>query len=134
MGIVLNQTQWTTQQQQTHLLNLKEKFPFQINMDSQEIRDRYYGGEGAARDALEELCALYDAIQHEREENREAARAKMLLLRERNAHLRERNQRLREKYAIMVDAYNNLAEEAHDRSDSSSSSDSSDGEDNCCIM
>merc|ERR1711934_944997 len=116
------------------LVELKEKFPLQINMDSQEIRDRYYGGEGASRDAFEELCALYDAIQHEREENREAARAKMLLLRERNAHLRERNQRLREKYAIMVDAYNNLAEEAHDRSDSSSSSDSSDGEDNCCIM
>merc|ERR1711997_1175256 len=112
------------------LVELKEKFPLQINkinMDSQEIRDRYYGGEGASRDAFEELCALYDAIQHEREENREAARAKMLLL-------RERNQRLREKYAIMVDAYNNLAEEAHDRSDSSSSSDSSDGEDNCCIM
>merc|ERR1712037_277589 len=119
------------------LVELKEKFPLQINeinMDSQEIRDRYYGGEGASRDAFEELCALYDAIQHERESNREAARGKMLLLRERNAHLRERNQRLREKYAIMVDAYNNLAEEAHDRSDSSSSSDSSDGEDNCCIM
>ena len=32
-------------------------------MDSQEIRDRYYGGEGASRDAFEELCALYDAIQ-----------------------------------------------------------------------
>ena len=45
------------------LVELKEKFPLQINMDSQEIRDRYYGGEGAARDAFEELCALYDAIQ-----------------------------------------------------------------------
>ena len=32
-------------------------------MDSQEIRDRYYGGEGASRDAFEELCALYEAIQ-----------------------------------------------------------------------
>ena len=32
-------------------------------MDSQEMRDRYYGGEGQSRDAFEELCALYDAIQ-----------------------------------------------------------------------
>ena len=45
------------------LVELKEKFTLQINMDSQEIRDRYYGGEGASRDAFEELCALYDAIQ-----------------------------------------------------------------------
>merc|ERR1712194_562801 len=96
------------------LVELKEKFPLKINMDTQEMRDRYYGGEGQSRDAFEELCALYDAIQHERETNREGARAKMILLREKNA--------------IMVDAYNNLAEDAHDRSDSSSSSDSSDGE------
>merc|ERR1711950_44137 len=113
------------------LVELKEKFPLQINMDSQEIRDRYYGGGGASRDAFEELCAMYDAIQHEREENRGLVQAKIAHLRERNAHLRERNQRLREKYAMMVDAYNTLAEEAHDRSDSSSDS-SSDDDDDCC--
>merc|ERR1712203_10542 len=104
------------------------------SQNMEELRDRYYGGEGSSRDAFEELCAMYEAVAHEREERREAARGKLVHLRERNAHLRERNQRLREKYAVMVDAYNNLAEEAHDRSDSSSSSDSSDGEDNCCIM
>merc|ERR1711884_622261 len=99
----------------------------------EELRDRYYGGEGQSRDAFEELCAMYEAIQHENEANREAVRTKVAVLRERSAHLRERNARLREKYAVMVDAYNNLAEEAHDRSDSSSSS-SSDENDDCCIM
>merc|ERR1712141_650487 len=89
---------------------------------------------GQSMDAFEELCAMYDAVQGEREERREQVQAKIAHLRERNAHLRERNARLREKYAVMVDAYNNLAEEAKERSDSSSSSDSSDGEDNCCIM
>ena len=29
----------------------------------EELRDRYYGGEGQSRDAFEELCAMYDAIQ-----------------------------------------------------------------------
>merc|ERR1711902_149466 len=99
----------------------------------EELRDRYYGGEGSSRDAFEELCAMYEAVAHEREERREAARVKLVHLRERNAHLRERNQRLREKYAAMVDAYNNLAEEAKDRSDSSSSS-SDESDDDCCIM
>jgi hypothetical protein len=45
------------------LVELKEKIPLKISMDSQELRDRYYGGEGQSRDAFEELCALYDAIQ-----------------------------------------------------------------------
>ena len=35
---------------------------------------------------------------------------------------------------IFLTRYNELAEEAHDRSDSSSSSDSSDSDDDCCIM
>ena len=29
----------------------------------EELRDRYYGGEGQSRDAFEELCAMYDAVQ-----------------------------------------------------------------------
>merc|ERR1712083_685810 len=104
---------------------------FHIKME--ELRDRYYGGEGQSRDAFEELCAMYEAFNSEREERREQVQAKIAHLRERNAHLRERNARLREKYAVMVDAYNNLAEEAKERSDSSSSS-SSDENDDCCIM
>ena len=46
---------------------------------------------------------------------------------------REKCHRLREKYAAAVDAYNELAEEAKERSDSSSSS-SDDDDDDCCIM
>merc|ERR1711997_376946 len=109
------------------------KFTKNFHIIMEGLRDRYYGGEGQSRDAFEELCAMYDAVQHEREESRGLVQAKIAHLRERNAHLRERNARLREKYALMVDAYNNLADEVHDRSDSSSSS-SSDEDDNCCIM
>jgi len=98
-----------------------------------DIREKYNSGEAQAREAFEELCAMVDALASERDERREAARAKLTILRERNAMLRERNARLRAKYAAMVDMYNNLAEEAKDRSDSSSSSDS-DSDDDCCIM
>jgi len=28
----------------------------------EELRDRYYGGEGQSRDAFEELCAMYEAF------------------------------------------------------------------------
>ena len=28
----------------------------------EELRDRYYGGEGSSRDAFEELCAMYEAV------------------------------------------------------------------------
>merc|ERR1712150_124821 len=98
-----------------------------------EIREKYYGGDNAAREAFEELCAMVDNINSEREERRETAKAKLTFLRNRNANLRERNARLRAKYAAMVDAYNNLAEEAKDRSDSSSSS-SDESDDDCCIM
>merc|ERR1739848_706887 len=102
-----------------------------INMD--DIRDKYNSGEAQAREAFEGLCAMVDALQGERDMHRDNAKAKLTLLRERNAKLRERNARMRARYAVMVDLYNNLAEEAKDRSDSSSSSDSSDGEDDCCI-
>merc|ERR1712088_341763 len=54
-------------------------------------------------------------------------------MREMNTHQREKLHRLREKYAALLDMYNELAEEAKDRSDSSSSSDG-DGDDNCSIM
>merc|ERR1711990_88617 len=101
------------------------------NMD--EIRDKYNSGEAQAREAFEELCAMCDAFHGERDTARETARAKVTILRERNARLRERNARMRARYAVLVDMYNGLAEEAKERSDSSSSSDSSDGED-CCIM
>merc|ERR1712062_851727 len=100
---------------------------------SEEIKEKFYGGEAAAREAFEELCAMVDQINSEREERREAAKARLAFLRARNTRLRERNANLRAKYAAMVDAYNNLAEEAKERSDFSSSSSSSD-DDDCCIM
>ena len=42
--------------------------------------------------------------------------------------------RLRGKYMALLEKYNELAEEAKDRSDSSSSSDDSDGDENCVLM
>ena len=89
-----------------------------------EIREKYYGGENASKEAFEELCAMvenmtvgiiYHNIQKknnyivlllkktEREERRDKVKAKIVHLRSRNAHLRERNARLRDKYVDMVD-------------------------------
>ena len=76
---------------------------------------------------------FFENGQAEREERRDVAMARFTALKEMNTHLREKCHRLREKYAAAVDAYNELADEAKDRSDSSSSSDSSD-DDDCCIM
>merc|ERR1712080_168715 len=89
---------------------------------TEEIAEKFYGGEAQAREAFEELCAMVHNLHAERDLARDNGKAKLTILRERNARLRERNARLRMKYAVMVDAYNNLAEEAKDRSDSSSSS------------
>ena len=89
-----------------------------------DIREKYYGGENASKEAFEELCAMvenmnvgiiYHKIQKqnkiigsfsqkvEREERRDKVKAKIAHLRSRNAHLRERNARLRDKYVAMVD-------------------------------
>merc|ERR1719150_350081 len=46
----------------------------------------------------------------------------MQLMKEANVKQREKLTRLREKYVVLLDAYNELVEEAKDRSDSSSSS------------
>ena len=43
------------------LVELKRNLHLTKSME--ELRDRYYGGEGQSRDAFEELCAMYEAIQ-----------------------------------------------------------------------
>merc|ERR1711976_417276 len=98
-----------------------------------EIKEKFWHGSDAAREAFSDLCAMVDALHAEREEARERAIARNAYLRESRMRKRERNRRMRARYLALLDAYNNLAEEAKDGSDSSSS-DSSDGEDGCCIM
>ena len=89
-----------------------------------KIREKYYGGENASKEAFEELCAMVENMtvgiichniqkknnyivlllkKAEREERRDKVKAKIAHLRSRNAHLRERNARLRDKYVAMVD-------------------------------
>jgi len=97
-----------------------------------DIRARHYETFDAARQAFEELCAMVSGLELEREEQREAARARFLVQREKRALLMEKNRALREKYIMLLEKYNELAEEVIDKSDSSSSSSSSD--DDCCIM
>merc|ERR1711976_63815 len=103
-----------------------------FNMD--DIKDKFHTNCDGAKEAFEELCAMFDAVQAEREERREAAATRMAYMREQTTRLRERNRRLRARYAALVDAYNNLAEEAKERSDSSSSDKSDHEGDNCVIM
>jgi len=98
----------------------------------EDIRARHYETFDAARQAFEELCAMCSALELEREEQREAARARFLAQREKRALLMEKNRVLREKYVLLLEKYNALADEIIDKSDSSSSSSSSD--DDCCIM
>merc|ERR1719266_1416212 len=57
----------------------------------------------------------------------------MQLMNEANMRQREKLTRLRGKYVVLLEAYNELVEEAKDRSDSSSSS-SDDDDDNCSLM
>jgi len=114
-----------------------------------EIRERYVASQDQGREAFEEL-ALYTSqvlmfgkffqswlnppqLESEQIDKQELARSKIDALKSSNSHQREKLHRLREKYAALLDLYNDLAEEAHDRSDSSSSSSSSDDE-NCSIM
>jgi hypothetical protein len=57
----------------------------------------------------------------------------MQAMKEANLHQREKLHRLREKYEALLGLYNDLAEDARDRSDSSSSSeDEDDGK--CSLM
>merc|ERR1712018_227437 len=107
---------------------------FVDNNMSEEIIEKFYGGDSQTKEAFEELCAMVHNLQSERDQARETAKTRVTVLREANVRLRERNARLKSKYAAMVDAYNNLSEEAKDRSDSSSSDDDDGGDDECCIM
>merc|ERR1711976_1142875 len=76
-----------------------------FNMD--DIKDKFHTNCDGAKEAFEELCAMFDAVQAEREERREAAATRMAYVREQTTRLRERNRRLRARYAALVDAYNN---------------------------
>merc|ERR1712141_509646 len=101
-----------------------------ITMD--EAKEKFFQCHDDTKTAFEELCAMVDALNSEREK-RGLAIARFEAMKAWNAHLREKNQRLRAKYIAVVDMYNTLAEEAKERSDSSSSSDE-EQDDNCCIM
>jgi len=98
-----------------------------------EIRERYVASQDQGREAFEELALYTSQLESEQIDKQELARSKIDALKSSNSHQREKLHRLREKYAALLDLYNDLAEEAHDRSDSSSSSSSSDDE-NCSIM
>lgn len=103
-------------------------------MSLDEIREKHFGSVESANEAFNELCAMVEAFEAEREERREVVQAKVSTLRTMNARLWEKNQKLKAQYHALLDKYNELAEEVHDASDSSSSSDSDDGDDNCSIM
>merc|ERR1712037_1030537 len=98
-----------------------------------EIRERYVASQDQGREAFEELALYTSQLESEQIDKQELARSKIDALKSSNSHRREKLHRLREKYTALLDLYNDLAEEAHDRSDSSSSSSSSDDE-NCSIM
>ena len=86
-----------------------------------EIKDKFIGGETSTKMAFDELCSMVGAIlvrklvqlqsdqiqisnvQEEKEERREAARAKLATLRERNANLRLKRTTLRNKYVALLD-------------------------------
>ena len=45
-----------------HIQQLHRLFVENQSQKMEELRDRYYGGEGSSRDAFEELCAMYEAV------------------------------------------------------------------------
>jgi len=97
-----------------------------------EIRELFVGNSDAAREAFEALAARVEALEQLQAEMEEQARSRLQALKAANVQQREKVHRLRMKYEALLDLYNDLAEEAKDRSDSSSSSDDEDG--NCSIM
>merc|ERR1711981_1016942 len=102
-------------------------------MSIDELREKGHGGCDSAKEAFDELCAMVEALNAEREERREVAIARFAARRAYTQRLREKNQKLRAQYLALLDSYNSLVEEVKDRSDSSSSSDD-DADDTCCIM
>jgi len=102
-------------------------------MSIDELREKGHGGCDSAKEAFDELCAMVEALNAEREERREVAIARFSARRAYTQRLREKNQKLRAQYLALLDSYNSLVEEVKDRSDSSSSSDDDD-DDTCCIM
>eukprot|EP00095_Tigriopus_kingsejongensis_P009466 maker-scaffold1140_size60066-snap-gene-0.4 protein:Tk09466 transcript:maker-scaffold1140_size60066-snap-gene-0.4-mRNA-1 annotation:"cys loop ligand gated ion channel subunit" len=97
------------------------------------IQERVTGGLDQAREAFNELCAMAGALESERELKRGLAVARFEAMRTYTMRLREKHRALRARYINMVEMYNALAEEAHNRSDSSSSSDE-ERDDNCSII
>merc|ERR1711971_375164 len=98
-----------------------------------EIREHFVNSQDQGREAFEELAAYTSQLEADLFDKQDLARTKVAALKESNGHQREKLHRLHEKYAALLDLYNDLADEAHDRSDSSSSS-SSDDDENCSIM
>merc|ERR1711872_1169252 len=97
------------------------------------IREQFVGNSDAAREAFEALAARVEALEQLQAEKEEQARSRLQALKAANVQQREKVHRLRMKYEALLDLYNDLADEAKDRSDSSSSS-SDDEDENCSIM
>merc|ERR1712212_624425 len=105
--------------------------PFKMSLD--ELRSKGHGGCDSAKEAFDELCAMVENLNAEREERREVAIARFAARRAYTNRLREKNQKLRARYLALLDSYNALVEEVKGSSDSSSSLDDDD-DDTCCIM
>merc|ERR1712141_893553 len=115
------------------LVGVNISLPILSKKNMEHIKEKYYGGHDAAAEAFEELCAMVENINAEREEARERGQLRCQMLRGRLARQKEKLHNLREKYGVLLDMYNAEKEEQKERSDSSSSDDS-DGEGDCCIM
>merc|ERR1712121_233729 len=117
------------------LLNLHFlRNPQKLVKMAEELRERFYGGSEQSKEAFEELFAMVSALEAEREESRETARARVEALYDKCHALRVKNQNLKGKYLALLDMYNQLAEEVKDRSDSSSGSSSDEEDKNCSLM
>ena len=92
----------------------------------EELREKFVGNHDAARETFEELAARLEAFELMHAEQEDQVRGKMQAMKEDNVHQREKLHRLREKYEALLGLYNDLAEDARDRSDSSSSSEDED--------
>ena len=104
-----------------------------IHSRMDEQKEKFNAAHDETRAAFDELCAMVDAFVAEKEETRNRAIVRFEAQKAYTLRLREKHRTLRLKYIAMVDAYNTLAEEAHERSDSSSSEEE-EQDDNCCIM
>merc|ERR1711935_585170 len=104
-------------------------------MSTEEVRQKFGNNQEGAKEAFEEVASKLDHLLSNNEVVRDRMRARMELMKTANLHQREKLHRLRGKYLALMEKYNELAEEAKDRSDSSSSDeDEADDDENCSIM